>query len=130
MQPYSKLKSSRFVAFCLVGGTNSAVDIFFLYVGVSLANLPLFIAASISFVLASLNGYLLNQKLMFKNSAKSTKKYFQYLAVSIVGLLLTLALLHVFTAYLMIHYLIAKVITIILVVFWNYFINAFWTFRT
>ncbi len=125
MSSFTKLKSSKFVAFCLVGATSAAVDIVFLYIGVQFLRLHLFVAATLSFGLASINGYLLNKKFTFKESEGSSFTYLQFLIISIIGLGLTILLLHILTNYLLVHYLIAKVITIALVVLWNYFANAY-----
>jgi putative flippase GtrA len=130
MLSLTKLKSNRFVLFCIVGAISSLIDIALLYVGVSVLHLHLFVAATLSFALASVNGYMLNRLMTFKTARASTAQYLQYLLVSIVGLGLTLLFMHVLTAYLLLHYLLAKIVTIVLVVFWNYFANAFWTFRT
>lgn len=125
-----KLKSSRFILFCVVGATSSMIDMAGLYAGVDILHLNLYLAATLSFALASVNGYYLNQRLTFKSSERATlRQYLQFLLISVVGLGLTIFLLHAFTAYAGLHYLIAKIITIILVVFWNYFANVFWTFR-
>ena len=124
----TKLKRNRFTLFCLVGAVSSTIDIVLLYIGVSLLGLPVLLAASLSFAVSSINGYLLNQRFTFGEGAASTRKYAQYLTVSIVGLGLTILFMHVFMT-LGIHYLIAKVVTILLVLFWNYFANVLWTFR-
>lgn len=129
MSSMEKSKVARFVTFCLIGATSSAIDISLLWVGVSILNLNLFLAATLSFGVASVNAYVLNHKITFKSGPTSFTKYLQFLIVSVIGLLLTLILLHIFTEYLNMYYLFAKIITVVLVVFWNYFANVLWTFK-
>lgn len=123
-------KNKRFILFCVVGAISTIIDLFFLYIGVNILGLNLFISATLSFGIASINGYLLNQRLTFKRSKDaSLAQYIQFMIVSVVGLILTIILLYSFTKYLHIYYIIAKLITVLIVVFWNYFANVFWTFK-
>ncbi len=126
----SKLKNSRFVRFCIVGGISSMIDVSLLFVLVEFLGIPLLPAATTSFAVSSINGYLMNRSLTFgSKTSASAGQYLQFLTISTVGLGLTLILLHGFTAYLHLHYLIAKILTIGIVVFWNYRANSRWTFK-
>lgn len=123
-------KLQNFILFCLVGGTSALIDMSLLYASVEFFNIPLLLAATLSFSVASINGYVLNQKFTFKNEKNvSFSQYLMFLTVSLAGLGLTLALLHMLTNIVGLHYLIAKIITIAIVVFWNYFANTLWTFK-
>jgi putative flippase GtrA len=129
MQYLEKYRIARFVTFCVVGTTSSAIDILLLFIGVEFLGLGLSTAATLSFVIASANAYAINRKITFGQERMRIVKYIQFLLVSTIGLLLTLVLLHILTAYLHMHYVWAKIVTVITVVFWNYFGNESWTFR-
>jgi len=113
-----------------VGAVSTLIDLFLLYIGVNILGLNLLISATLSFSIASVNGYLLNQSLTFKRSKKASfTQYIQFLMVSFVGLALTIILLYFFTGCLHMYYIIAKLVTVLIVVFWNYFANIIWTFK-
>ncbi|MEN9921331.1 MAG: hypothetical protein RLZZ517_309 [Candidatus Parcubacteria bacterium] len=123
-------KFQSFIMFCTVGALSALIDLVFLYIGVDVLHVPLLISATVSFSFASINGYFLNQKLTFKKQGSASFfQYFKYLFVSVIGLLFTLILLHIFTNIFNIYYLISKMITIIVVVFWNYTANILWVFK-
>lgn len=123
-------KLKNFILFCAVGATSSLIDISLLYIGVDFLHIPLLISATFSFILASTNGYLLNQKFTFKHSlSPNFKQYMKFFVVSLVGLGLTLVLLHILTNTFNMYYMHAKIITVLLVVFWNYSISTLWAFK-
>lgn len=121
----------NFFIFCFVGIISTLIDICLLYIGVEFFNLKVLISATLSFIVASINGYILNKKITFKHDKTPTngKQYLQFLFVSIIGLIFTLVFMYTFVELLNIFYIYAKIITVILVVFWNYNGNLFWTFK-
>jgi putative flippase GtrA len=120
----------KLLIFCMVGAVSAAIDIALLYFFVETVGLPLLVSATIALFAASINGYILNKLFTFKDSSKRVKtQYILYLAVSIGGLLLTLALLTLFTELFAVYYLHAKLITIIMVTAWNYILNHYFVFK-
>ena len=123
-------KLKNFTLFCIIGATSSLIDIALLYVGVDVLHIPLLISATFSFILASTNGYLLNQRFTFKHSLPPNfKQYIKFFIVALIGLCLTLILLHILTNTFNMYYMHAKIITVLLVVFWNYSISTLWAFK-
>jgi putative flippase GtrA len=115
----------------MVGVTSTLIDISILYIGVSILSIHLLTSATYSFSIASINGYILNRKFTFKEEGSvNLLQYIQFLIISLIGLGLTLLFLYIFTTFLSIHYIVAKIITVVLVVFWNYFANNAWTFKS
>ena len=122
---------NTFVRFCTVGAVSSVIDIAVLTILVELFGVSVLIAAAFGLIAGSINGYILNKKLTFKDTATNIKtQYLQYFMVSFVGLLLTLLFMKFFIGVLLLHYLIAKLITIVLVTAWNFSINYFFVFTT
>ena len=120
----------KFVLFCFVGGISSLIDLAVLITLVELLSMPVLFAAGVGVLVASVNGYILNRVLTFKNrSQRIAGQYIAYLLVSIVGLLLTLLCMHMFIEYLQLHYIVAKLITIVLVTSWNFTINHLFVFK-
>lgn len=123
-------KTQKFILFCFVGAISVFIDLSLLYIGVSILHWYLYIVATFSFSVSSINGYFLNRKLTFKDSSKvNFVQYLKFFLISAIGLGLTLILLYIFTHIFLFYYLYAKIITIVLVVFWNYFANTLWTFK-
>ena len=120
----------RFVKYCLVGLVGALIDILILYFLVKYANLNYFLAGSISFVLAVINNYCLNKFWTFRNKGKKYFRQFSsYLLIAIAGLILNIGIMYFGVEFLAINYLTAKALAIIIVTFWNFLMNKFWTFK-
>jgi len=120
----------KFVLFCFVGGISSLIDLAVLITLVEFFGVPVLPASGVGVLVASINGYILNRVLTFKNkSQKIAGQYIAYLLVSLVGLLLTLLCMHIFIEYVHLHYIIAKLITIVLVTSWNFTVNHLFVFK-
>jgi putative flippase GtrA len=120
----------QFVKFGIVGTIGTFVDVGTLVFLKEVAGLNVYVANTISFTLAVLNNYTLNSHWTFGDQEKQHHRQLaQFFIVSIVGLALSSALLYFFHDVMHLHYLIAKCLGIVIVLFWNFFANRFWTFR-
>jgi putative flippase GtrA len=97
------------------------------------------IAISLSFIVGTINNFSFNRTWTFKGGHKPAlqRQLIQFTAVSVIGLLLNSILILALEASLgnwlnqpELGYLPAKVIATGLVLFWNYFANKLWTFRS
>jgi dolichol-phosphate mannosyltransferase len=114
----------KFAIFCMVGAVSTLIDISLLYALVEFASLPVLLSATISLTVASINGYILNKRLTFKDhSTRYARQYISYLFVSCIGLLLTLGILAIGIHIFNMHYLFAKIIAVVLVTSWNFSVN-------
>ncbi len=119
-----------FFRYCIVGTLGTAIDLGSLYVFVEYLNLHLMFATVCSFLLAVVNNFLLNKFWTFQNRHTNLKKQFiKFLLVSICGLLLTMSLMYVLVYGLALWYMLAKAITSLVVLTWNFLLNKFWTFN-
>jgi putative flippase GtrA len=120
----------QFIKFGIVGAIGTIVDVTILVFLKEIVGLNVYIANSISFSIAVLNNYTLNSLWTFGDQEKRHhRQLVQFFIVSVVGLALSQALLFFFHDVLHLHYLIAKVLGILVVLFWNFFANRFWTFK-
>ena len=100
------------------------------------------LAQVISFSAAVTNGFTWNSLWTFRglNSSRKRVQYVKFVIVNIIGLALNLAIMKVvfflFTGHIInpanpseSHWNIAKAIAIVVVAFWNFFANKYWTFR-
>ncbi|HEX9664849.1 MAG TPA: GtrA family protein, partial [Patescibacteria group bacterium] len=123
----------QFIKFCLVGVSNTVID-FGVYLG--LTRLFLFwrthflIANFVAFSLAASWSYFLNKYWTFRDKEKFTQaQYLKFFLVSLVGLGLTQIVLYSLVVA-GLYDLFAKLIAVIVVVFWNFLANKYWTFRS
>jgi putative flippase GtrA len=128
----------RFTRFLTVGALGTILD-FSLLTLLKLAGLPTLLANSISFTAGLLNNFTLNRLWTFGDVFQTNwrRQLAQYAAVSLAGLalndLIVISLEHAMGLWLdqpAWGYLPAKVIATGMVVFWNYFANRMWTFKT
>ena len=123
----------QFIIFCLVGILNTAID-FSVYLFLT-RNFNFFsnffiIANIISFSCAVISSYYLNSRWIFKfNTDNNTKRFSMFLVVSLFGLLINSFILYLFVNYVELTDITAKIIATIIVLFWNFFINKYWTFK-
>ena len=79
-------------------------------------------SASIAFILGLLTSYILNIKWVFINRKFSNKmtEMGLFLLIGIIGIILNLASIWVFTEYLGLFYLFSKIIATVIVFLWNF----------
>lgn len=129
---------ARFTRFLTVGAVGTLLD-FSLLTLLKLAGLPTLFANSISFTAGLLNNFTWNRLWTFGDAVKTDwrRQLAQYAIISLFGLALNniilLSLEGVFVLLLgstQWAYLPAKIIATGVVVFWNYFANRTWTFKS
>ena len=121
----------QFFRYAIVGASGTFLDLGSLFIFVEYVKLPLLLAATFSFILAVVNNFLLNKLWTFKYPSKNYRKLFiKFLIVSLVGLGLTLSLMHLLVNIFMIWYMISKAITSLVVLTWNFLGNKLWTFKS
>ena len=125
------LKWQQFFKFCVVGTIGAIIDIGGLYILVEFFGLHYLLGAAISFTLAVINNYLLNKYWTFQNKSKNhTKQFICFLLVSIGGLLINLGIMYLLVEILFVWYLLAKAVASIIVLFWNFLMNKYITFKS
>lgn len=122
-------KNIVFLKYWVVWISSTLVDMLSLYIFVDILSLDLYFSVVISFLLAVINGFLLNKIWTFEDKSKKYKRQFvKFFIVSVIWLALTLGFMYLFVDILKIYYLLAKAFTSVIVLFWNYFWNKMWTF--
>jgi len=145
----NKKERIRFAKFALVGISGTLIDIgFFNLFNQRFGILPVS-AKAFSFSIAVFNNFLWNRLWTYPESRELpfSKQFVQYLLVSIIGLLINTSIFAItdqsfiqifngilpnnfpFSATVVGHNTSVAIATIV-VLFWNYFANRFWTFRS
>jgi dolichyl-phosphate beta-glucosyltransferase len=120
----------QFFKYCIVGVLGTFVDLGALYVLVEYFEMAVMPAVVLSFLLAVVNNYVLNKIWTFGSRSKNYRKQFiKFLIVSVVGLGLTVGFMYVFVEVFVIWYMIAKALTSLIVLVWNFLGNKYWTFK-
>lgn len=130
-----------FLKYAVVGTIGTIVDVGSLYAFVEYLQIPLLIATTLSFILAVINNFILNKYWTFQNKSSNIRKQFiKFLIVALIGLALTLMLMYLLVYVIRIPdmsffqktipgYVLAKLLTSIIVLLWNFLGNKYWSFK-
>lgn len=120
----------QFIKFSVVGVSNTTVDFVLFTLLTRVVGLHYLGANILSFTVAATWSYFANRTWTFRDrSARIRSQFPKFALVSGIGLLLTSGLLFLFIDILHVHDLLAKVFAIGIVLFWNFLVNRYWTFR-
>jgi putative flippase GtrA len=135
-------EAERFSKFLIVGTIGFVVDFGTLTLLKELFQTPTLIANTISFTMAVISNFTLNRHWTYPDSRekKLSAQLGQFVVVSIVGLVINNTLLWLLEAPfdLLLEtvgilvgkgYIPAKIIATIVVLFWNFFVNRYWTYN-
>lgn len=131
---YNRFKP--FIRYSVVGSLGTAIDFVVFYLLREYVGLHLLLATAAAFLFAVVNNFILNKIWTFENKHPNfTKQFIKFLIVATMGLLLSLISMHVLVEYLKLGdfgvrgELLAKAITSLIVLSWNFLGNKLWTFK-
>lgn len=129
--PYKFKIAKEFIKFAVVGLIGTIINLAILYFLTELFGVYYIISAIFAFIIAMTSNFILNKIWTFKEDIRENAltKYGKFAIVSIIGLIVNLIFLYVFTEYLGIYYLISQVLAIGIALFVNFFGNKIWTFK-
>lgn len=142
------IANSRFIKFAIVGFSGTIVDFSIFNLFSLLLKVPALYASIISFSVAVLNNYYWNREWTYPETKhlSHTSQLSKFAIVSVIGLLIRTPLFSIFeepAIYLaadrlgsklpfdpvVIGHNVSLAFVILIVLFWNYFANRFWTYR-
>ena len=108
--------------YIFVGGTAFVVDFFFLYFFSDICGIYYLVSAVLSFIISVLVNYIMSTKWVFNqdNIENKVLEFNLFILISTIGLGFTEILLYFFTDIVGLYYLISKIISAIIVLFWNF----------
>ena len=142
----SKQERIRFLKFAFVGVTGTIVDFGIMNLLRLAANMPLIWAQAISFAIAVVNNFLWNRYWTYPESRSKTpqRQFLQFALINVVGILIRTPLVTWFDKIILAqldkralnlpleNYIISQnlalVLTVGIVMLWNYFSNRYWTY--
>lgn len=121
----------QFFRYIFVGGVAFFVDFSSLYLLTDFLGVYYLISAALAFILGLITNYLLSITWVFNKRSfdNLTVEFGLFSFIGIIGLGLTEIFIWFFTAELGMYYMISKIITAILILFWNFFARKLALFR-
>ena len=132
----------QFIKFCIIGLIGTVIDVGIFKLLMKYEGWSIYEARTLSFTVATINSYICNSLWTFKglNSDARHKQFIKFLIISTTGLLLNLGIMTVVFLILSghspnqknpnpLHTDIALATAVVLVAFWNFLANKFWTFK-
>jgi len=122
----------QFVKFGIVGVGNSAIDFTGFIIGTRILGLHYLAANTLSWTFAVTFSFIVNKFWTFRSRDTSVigKQSAKFIIVSSVSLILSLIILDILIRLLGIHDVLSKLLTIGIIMFWNFFMNKYWTFNS
>ena len=119
----------KFLKFCVVGVSGTAIDFGLTWFFKEIVKIPKFIANAIGFVVAATNNYILNRIWTWGSTSEQVGvEYVKFFTVSLIGLGINTLILYIFNEKLKWNFYLSKVIATGVVMLWNFFANNFFTF--
>lgn len=143
----SKRERIRFLKFSLVGVTGTIVDFGIMNLLRLVFNVPLVWAQVVSFICAVINNFLWNRYWTYPKSRSRpvTKQLIQFFIINVIGILIRTPLVPWFNnliltllnktkvslpiSNMVVSQNLALAASILIVTFWNYFANRYWTYN-
>lgn len=117
----------QFISFSFVGVIATTVHYIVLGFSVHFLAINPVPASVFGFIAGAIVNYLLNYHFTFNSQKEHLETSLRFLMVALTGLGLNTFLMFLLTDGL--HYLLSQVCATIIVLFWNFLCNRFWTFR-
>jgi putative flippase GtrA len=120
----------KFVKFGAVGMTGMAVDFGITYLFKEKVRVNKYMANTLGFFSAASSNFVLNRIWTFQSDDPAvTFQYLRFLVIAIVGVLFSNAIIYLLHERFKWNFYLAKLISIGVVLFWNFFANYFFTFK-
>ena len=133
IQAFIKTKPEKtfhqFLRYLVAGGAATTVDFFLLFVLYHFLHINYFIAAAIGYSCGILTNFTINVLFVFESAGRLKKEFIIFVSVGAIGLLWTELILLIFSDKLHTPVMLAKLIAIIFVLNWNFFMRKKLVFR-
>ncbi len=120
----------KYVRYLFVGGTCAVLDLLLLYVFIDCFHIWYLSAATASFTIMLVLSYLGQKYFTFRDYTKNHRKQLSvFFIVAIIGLVINAACMFIFVSWMSLWYILASVITKLVVFIWNFVANKKLTFK-
>ena len=118
----------QFLSYLICGGFATLSDMIVLFVLTNFFHVDHLIAAAFGFLTGVITNYTLNIMLVFKSQGKVKKEFTLFAVIGIGGLLWTELILWILVDNLGLYLMVAKMIAVIIVLNWNFFMRKKFVF--
>ncbi len=120
----------KILRFGVVGVSGFIIDFGLTFLLKEKAHWHKYLASAVAFSIAATSNYFLNRVWTFQShNQKILEEYTIFIGVSVVGLLISLAVLWVMHGWKEKHFYLSKLTAVGIVMFWNFLANYFITFH-
>lgn len=120
----------RFLRYTLVGGSTFLFDLLLLFAATTYAGVPYYLATPGAFLVAVSLNYLISRHFVFRGTTRRHRVgYSVFIGVAVLGALGTTLGVTLFVTYAGLHFLVARVLTSLVVGMGNYLFNLFFNFK-
>lgn len=119
----------KFIKFSLVGFSGVFVDFGTTFICKELLKIQKYIANSFGFILAATSNYVFNRIWTFNSTNPQVMLEFtRFFIIALIGLMINLLIIWAMSGKFKVNFYISKLVATILVMAWNFLINAYYTF--
>lgn len=119
---------AKFVGFAGVGAIATAIQYLILVALTELGGIAPVYASATGYAISSVLNYLMKYHWVFASTRRHRHAAPRYATISAIGFSLNTGLMYLGTEVFELHYLLVQIVTTGLVLVWNFFANAVWTF--
>ncbi|MDD3178563.1 MAG: GtrA family protein [Candidatus ainarchaeum sp.] len=121
-------KIGKYLFFSVIA---TLVDIVCLYIFTEFLNVFYLVSASLSYCVGMVIAFFGNKKYTFENKTdkKNITKFIEFTIISLIGLVLNIILIKIFTENLGLWYILSKIITVVIIFFAKYIAHKKIVFR-
>lgn len=120
----------RFFRYALVGGSTFAFDLLLLYIVTEFLGVPYYIATPGAFLVAVSINYLISRKFVFRGTVRGHKVgYSVFITAALLGAFVTTFGVTLLVTYAGLYFIVARVLTALVVGMGNYLFNLFFNFK-
>lgn len=120
----------QLIRYTFVGGMAFIVDFSLLYIFTEYFHLYYILSATLSFITGLLVSYVISILWVFRGfgSANRFQEFLFFALIGIIGLGINAGILWLITDYFGVYYMLSKLITAVIVYFWNFFARKYFLF--
>ena len=120
---------TKFLRFCVVGASGTAIDFGLTWLCKEIFKIPKFIANAIGFVVAATSNYILNRIWTWGSTNENVgAEYTKFFIVSLIGLGINTLILYILNEKLKWNFYLSKVFATGVEMVWNFLANNYFTF--
>lgn len=120
---------NTYIKFLGVGGISTLLQYVFLIIFVEVFKLNPVAGTLVSYLFSAMFNYFANYYVTFLSGEKHIKSFKKFVLTVCIGLLLSGSLMHLLTVWLSVYYLVAQVVTTLIVLVWNFLSQKNWVFK-